>query len=60
MAEAKKCDRCNRYYDPYKNDGHDGFTFTYDGVADCDLITDLCPECMASLNEWYENKEADK
>ena len=52
--EAKKCDRCGDYYDPY--DRHDG-----DEVNVCDLFEekDLCPSCHVKLNVWYKEGKND-
>ena len=64
---AKKCDRCEKYYDFYKNNND------YNGIAltsfdregylspNCDKH-DLCPECMEKLIKFLggENNKHDQ
>lgn len=64
---AKKCDRCGKFYDEYntKSFNCDPNIVTLhqklnDGI--CYLVKDydLCPECMAELQEWLnEMKQPD-
>jgi len=53
---AKKCDRCNKYYDYYE--GTNGMALMhYDDVNDTDEMTvglDLCPECLGKLKNWLD------
>lgn len=66
MAIAKKCDRCNKLYEPYvkveKQDincvngiklaSYDLQSIKYFSIRDYDL----CKECMESFKEWFKNK----
>jgi hypothetical protein len=54
MAEAKKCDRCKKFYEigPLTSRG----TFLIrrkDALITTPL--DLCPECNDSLSTWFTN-----
>lgn len=62
MANAKKCDRCNNYFDSYGNytcDEKDmnGISFVcvdeggtkYKSIK----VQDLCKECLQSFKEWW-------
>lgn len=62
---AKKCDKCGKFYDEYS-------TKSYDAEPNAILLVqnqenketycckqyDLCRECMENLREWF--KEGDK
>lgn len=55
---AKKCDRCGKFYDYYNGNKNkesaNAIKFVEnarDGVYGCSLY-DLCPECMSKLQEW--------
>lgn len=48
MSKAKKCDRCEKYYDPYKNE----ILLAKGSLQD---IIDLCPECKEELTDWLSN-----
>ena len=52
MAEARKCDRCKKYYDPHSW-GSDYFLY------DCGPSEkiDLCLDCTQELVKWIKNKE---
>lgn len=54
---AKKCDRCGKFYEHYNGDdiimSHNFFKAVYGKRT-----YDLCPECMEKLREWF--KEGDK
>ena len=66
MADAKKCDRCNGYYDDY-----DGVAFSEEPTAnrydrmnlvradDCGRYKryDLCPDCMKALISFIKQGE---
>ena len=60
MANAKKCDRCGKYYDEYieeiwvtthnKIRNIDGFALTEDGYVHHNM--DICPMCMIKFVDW--------
>lgn len=52
MADAKKCDRCGKYYD--KND-RKMLLYNYQGKR-YDKAFDLCPGCVTELERWF-NKD---
>lgn len=55
MADAKKCDRCGKYYE-YNDDKDDEFMLKkYEPDWSGDLIEriELCQDCMESFNEWF-------
>lgn len=55
MADAKKCDRCNKYYDKNKNGFYSGICFLdYDRYKR--RVTDLCDECITEAKLFLENK----
>ena len=65
MANAKKCDRCGKYYD--KNESHstdtnygrsriDGVAFTTKNGSYCNDY-DLCDECIGLLKEWLKGEK---
>lgn len=45
MSEAKKCDRCGKYYDPY-------YTEILLAKGALQNVIDLCPECERELTDW--------
>lgn len=45
MSDARKCDRCKNYYDPYK---------TTLIVMNNMKSVDLCPNCKDTLKRWLE------
>lgn len=61
---ARKCDRCNNFYDEY--DGHDtGNSIQTLNIFSCGkygldhnlvpkTLYDLCPSCMTSLTNWLD------
>ena len=59
---AKKCDRCGKYYELYKdNYGHNGVALTSHDRFEClnpnyDKY-DLCPECMEKVIEFLKGEE---
>lgn len=58
MAEARKCDRCGKFYENaewQKADTVDGdkFTLVLSGMF---RNIDLCPKCQASLLAWWERQ----
>ena len=52
MADAKKCDRCGKYYD--KND-RKMWLYNYQGMC-YDKPFDICSECLTELERWF-NKD---
>ena len=61
MAWATKCDRCGKYFDD-QNDESNGFTFLNFNRLRNDYEIDgeeydLCPECVVSLQNWFERKD---
>ena len=65
---AKKCDRCGKYYEPYQRaDSHMTSTgnTVYNVKFNCVKICiddkwcgtfDLCPECAKDFNKWINNR----
>ena len=53
MAEARKCDRCGKYYDPDTKHGWIRVRSVINSVEDCDL----CEDCCEQLSKWLENKD---
>lgn len=62
MAEAKKCDRCGKFYEVYNttNDSEN-----INGIVTLNLDNhrkyyheplDLCPECKDAFEEWFRMK----
>ena len=65
MADAKKCDRCGKLFEPYiKSDGRlnpDQYTeimvrdaFIGKSSYNNDGYFDLCSECSESLDKWIK------
>ena len=52
MADAKKCDRCGKYYD--END-RKLWLYNYQGMRN-NKSFDLCLECATDLERWF-NKD---
>lgn len=63
MANAKKCDRCGKFYEKYTKklkDGSivNGIIVIGSGFPVTDEnFEDLCPECMKELEKWMEAKK---
>ena len=51
MADAKKCDRCKKYYDPHDAGEH----FIYDCNHSSKM--DLCLDCNSELERWVSDKD---
>ena len=60
MARVRRCDRCDKYYEPYSdkdglnNVGTAGFNMDNEE----DVVTtfyDLCPECMGEFTTWLHD-----
>ena len=59
MANAKKCDRCGRFYEERPRNTIEGFGEALAAFVNADkikpnLLNDLCCECEKSLNEWWK------
>lgn len=62
MANAKKCDKCNKFYSPYEVGMRKRVGATYsptNSVAFCDdalrfsFRLDLCPECLKNAVDYF-------
>lgn len=54
MANAKKCDRCGKYYD-VKNRA----VYLYIGSPNRNDPLDLCDECASDLKKWLDKDMGD-
>lgn len=60
MAMAKRCDRCNAYYQIFKNTpnvvaiAHTDYRGNCDGTSQHVDWRDLCPECMDAFHVWMK------
>lgn len=56
MANALKCDRCNRYfdYDPSVKNNFIAFGHKDIVVGRNFPVKDICPNCMESFMKWFE------
>lgn len=54
MADAKKCDRCGKYYDV-----KDRTVYLYNGAPRRNNPLDLCDECAADLKKWLNKDMGD-
>lgn len=63
--DAKKCDRCGKYYDKnnytYKKNGFVvyGISFELDHNSRANY-KDLCDDCLKSLEKWLEDGKENK
>lgn len=48
MSDAKKCDRCGAFYEPYKGKGYFIAKRNFEGYVD------LCLVCNDSLESWLK------
>lgn len=56
MSDAKKCNRCGKFYDIYGQANNAvGFRFVNRCDAPLQPIYDLCPDCMEELKNWLAN-----
>lgn len=56
MSDARKCDRCGRFYDIYGQANNAvGFRFVNKWGGRLQEIYDLCPDCMEELKDWLTN-----
>lgn len=65
MSLARKCDRCEKLFEPkFPSSGH-AYTYhnvsvtikTNDKVLDILYNVDLCPECYEEFRKWMEMEE---
>ena len=64
MSLAKRCDRCEKLYEPKDIDIRgaivNGLGLISRDAQNANAITrryfDLCPECLLSLDNWLKNK----
>lgn len=58
MADAKKCDICKEYYDPYNLRALAGINAIAElrtdafGSIDFQHTIEMCPDCMELFREW--------
>lgn len=52
MADAKKCDRCGKYYDG----GNLKFHIYDHNPAFCNPF-DLCEKCETEFEQWFDNPD---
>ena len=67
MADAKKCDRCGRYYQEVEPTALDSLAqamspllvpgHVYAKRSIIEKFLDLCPSCSKSLEKWLKGKE---
>ena len=61
MAMAKRCDRCNAYFQISKNKpnavaiAYTDYRGSIDGISQYVGWQDLCPECMDAFNVSMQN-----
>ena len=68
MAEAKKCDRCGKFYEPYPtgdalgayNSVRRARTNLFGAIVYEKDQIDLCEQCMCELNEFLNNRKENK
>lgn len=62
MAQAKKCDRCKAFYEPYGVKPGEFNSVARVRVNENNVVegqgtrSDLCPDCMKKFNEFMLNK----
>lgn len=68
MANAKKCDRCGRYYDSNVLSAMQSAaaaleklkrSLQQEAVKQIEENVDLCPQCVNSLKRWYKGKDGE-
>lgn len=67
MAEARKCDRCGKYYELREMNALESFAaaclpiFRQRTESNCitviESLLDLCPACSKSLKKWVKGAE---
>ena len=65
MSEAKRCDRCGKYYTPNLTDfSYEDEWWRYSLYKDChpypEEKIDLCSDCRQKLYEWLKEGELDE
>jgi len=61
MADAKKCDKCNRFYDPYHKKHNKDIGLAKDGTTrkvlsiNLSMNYDLCHKCCGKILTEYAN-----
>lgn len=55
---AKKCDRCGRYYD--KNVRQSYILAKQQVLSDLTERIDLCKQCADELEEWFRKEDIEK
>lgn len=61
MAMAKRCDRCNAYFQISKNQAnavaieYADYRGDVDGTVQLSGWQDLCPKCMDAFNVWMKS-----
>lgn len=61
MADAKKCDRCGKFYITRCNiDPSASITLKFNNGHMCTTrYLDLCPDCFESFTNWRDEKEGE-
>ncbi len=69
MADAKKCDRCGKYYTPSVSVKNPlevlaeslsrTYSFSVEMKKAIGTVCDLCPDCMKSFERWFDTEEGD-
>lgn len=66
MADAKKCDRCGKYYTPFDSTGSplEALAASLAKLQSFSIEMvkpncDLCPDCLKSFKRWFDMKEGD-
>ncbi len=54
MADAKKCDRCGKYYDENNRK-----MWLYNGNPNYTNPLDLCEKCVTDLKRWFDKDMGD-
>lgn len=60
MANAKRCDRCGRFYDFYEGveftAGANKYTYVILASAGAERRFDMCPDCMRQVIRFLHNE----
>lgn len=69
MAVSKKCDRCGKHYDPYRDNGKHKIGYAVNGIAFVCMTNndsnsgrvangfDLCPNCLDAVVAFVMNPD---
>lgn len=67
MANAKKCDRCGKYYHECDPNPFENLAIAFERIATppseqkcittIETFLDLCPSCSKSLKSWVKGNE---